>query len=240
MNQTGKPPKAVVIGVGPDAGLGAALCRRFAKEEHHVLVASRTTERIEKVARSIEASGGRATAVPTDCTSEDDVIKLFDLAMADDETAPADLVVFNAGNNARHDLDTMSAAFFRGRMAQPLPRRISGGTRSQSAVRRARTRHGDLYWCHRLTALAPTLHRVRLGQSGPTRDRAIDGTGSWSERRTCRPCGHRWRDQWRTTAIPSTGPREQDGRRRAPRSGRARRCLLASAQPITHCLDLRA
>ena len=34
--------KAVVIGVGPDQGLGAKLCQRFAKEGLHVFLASRS------------------------------------------------------------------------------------------------------------------------------------------------------------------------------------------------------
>ena len=33
---------AVIIGVGPDQGLGAQLCKRFAAEGLHVLVAGRT------------------------------------------------------------------------------------------------------------------------------------------------------------------------------------------------------
>ena len=70
-----KPPKAVVIGVGADAGLGAALCRRFAKEGYHVLVASRTEARIKGVAAGIQEAGGTATAVPTDATSEDDILR---------------------------------------------------------------------------------------------------------------------------------------------------------------------
>ncbi|MGH1480148.1 MAG: SDR family NAD(P)-dependent oxidoreductase [Geminicoccales bacterium] len=108
-----KPPKAIVIGVGAWAGLGAALCRRFANEGYHVLVCGRTAERIREVAMTIEQAGGKATAVVADATSEADVISLFDMAMDEDErSGPADLMVFNAGNNARHDLDAMSAAFF--------------------------------------------------------------------------------------------------------------------------------
>lgn len=112
MTEPARAMKAVVIGVGPYAGLGAALCRRFALEGHHVLVASRTAEQIEAIASGIRADGGKATAVPTDATEEDDVVRLFDQAMADDETGPANLIVFNAGNNARGELDTMSLEFF--------------------------------------------------------------------------------------------------------------------------------
>ena len=41
-------PTAVVVGVGAERGLGAALCRRFAAEGYHVLVTGRTPEKIEQ------------------------------------------------------------------------------------------------------------------------------------------------------------------------------------------------
>lgn len=105
--------KAVVVGVGAERGLGAALCRRFAAEGHHVLVAGRTAARIEAVAATITAGGGRATPVVTDTTAEADVIALFDRAMADDDdSGPADLVVFNAGNNQRMDFREVTAEQF--------------------------------------------------------------------------------------------------------------------------------
>ncbi|MEM7021712.1 MAG: SDR family NAD(P)-dependent oxidoreductase [Pseudomonadota bacterium] len=104
--------KAVVIGVGPEAGLGAALCRKFAAQGHHVLVGGRTPERIEQVANTIEQRGGRATPVQVDTTREEDVIRLFDQSMAGGDSGSADLVVYNAGNNAPHDFATMPAEFF--------------------------------------------------------------------------------------------------------------------------------
>ena len=45
-------PTAVVVGVGAERGLGAALCRRFAQGGHHVLVAGRTAAKINKVAEN--------------------------------------------------------------------------------------------------------------------------------------------------------------------------------------------
>ena len=44
---------AIVIGVGPDRGLGAQLCRRFAAEGLHVLVAGRTRENLDAVVESL-------------------------------------------------------------------------------------------------------------------------------------------------------------------------------------------
>lgn len=71
-------PTAAVVGVGAERGLGAALCRRFAAEGYHVLVAGRTPEKIDQVVRTITAKGGGAVPVPTDATQEGDVIRLFD------------------------------------------------------------------------------------------------------------------------------------------------------------------
>ena len=71
-------PTAIVIGVGAEHGLGAALSRRFAAEGHHVLVAGRTPHRIDQVVRAIAEAGGSAEAVPTDTTREDEVGSLFE------------------------------------------------------------------------------------------------------------------------------------------------------------------
>ena len=98
-------PTAVVIGVGAEQGVGAAVARRFAKEGHHVLVAGRTPVKIEQVVRTIASAGGSAEAILTDATREADVVALFDRAMASDSgRQAADLVVFNAGNNQKIDI----------------------------------------------------------------------------------------------------------------------------------------
>jgi NAD(P)-dependent dehydrogenase (short-subunit alcohol dehydrogenase family) len=90
------PRCAVVIGVGPSAGLGAALCRRFAREGLHVFPVGRTESRIDTVAGEIRAAGGSATAIAADTTREDDVIRVFEAASA--QAGTPELVVYNAGN----------------------------------------------------------------------------------------------------------------------------------------------
>src|SRR5690348_7351120 len=83
-------PTAIVVGVGAEQGLGAALCRRFSAGGYHVFVAGRTASRIESVARAIVAAGGRAERVETNTINEGDVARLFDRAMAPGgELAPA-------------------------------------------------------------------------------------------------------------------------------------------------------
>ena len=86
--------KAIILGVGPEEGLGAHLTLRFAKEGMHVFVGSRTQSVLEELAAKIEKAGGEATAVSTDATSEDQVISLFERA-----GEGLELAVYNAGNN---------------------------------------------------------------------------------------------------------------------------------------------
>lgn len=103
--------KAIVVGVGPEAGLGGALCKRLAREGLHVVVAGRTAQEMEALALAIRNGGGRATAVPTDATREHDVVALFDRAESDGEGV-LDLVIYNAGNAAMGQLHDMEASFF--------------------------------------------------------------------------------------------------------------------------------
>jgi NAD(P)-dependent dehydrogenase (short-subunit alcohol dehydrogenase family) len=101
---------AIVIGVGAEAGLGAALARRFAREGLHVFVAARNAERIEALAAALRAAGAAASAVATDTTQPSALAQLFDAAGAVAD-AP-ELVVYNAGNaHVASLLDTTDADF---------------------------------------------------------------------------------------------------------------------------------
>lgn len=98
---------AIVIGVGPDLGLGAQLCKRFAADGLKVIVAGRTQAAIDAVAEDIAQAGGHAVAVVADATSERDIVKLFDAA--GDEL---DLAIYNAGNNTPGKIIDMDAGYF--------------------------------------------------------------------------------------------------------------------------------
>jgi NAD(P)-dependent dehydrogenase (short-subunit alcohol dehydrogenase family) len=104
---------ALVVGVGAERGLGAALCRKFAGGGYHVIAAGRTPAKIEQVAKTIAENGGSAEAVQTDATDEASIVRLFDRAMSPgDGREPVDLVVSNAGNNQKIDFREISAAQF--------------------------------------------------------------------------------------------------------------------------------
>jgi NAD(P)-dependent dehydrogenase (short-subunit alcohol dehydrogenase family) len=114
MDHQASTQTAVVIGVGAERGIGGAVCRRFAREGFHVLVAGRTPEKIARVADAIRTAGQSAEPVTTDTTSEADVLSLFDRAMTPGSGRdPASVVVFNSASlNIPFDFRELSAAQF--------------------------------------------------------------------------------------------------------------------------------
>ena len=102
---------AIVIGVGPQEGLGARLCERFASQGLHVFVAGRTQASLDSVVQSIEANGGGATAVVTDATDEAQTAALFDRA-ATEGPGHLDIAIYNAGNNTPGRIIDMEADYF--------------------------------------------------------------------------------------------------------------------------------
>ncbi len=106
-------PSAIIVGVGAERGLGAALCRLLADKGYHVVIAGRTPAKIEQVAAAIDASGGSAEAVETDATDEAAVIRLFEHAFAARaDIASPDFIVFNAGINRPIGFRDVTAAQF--------------------------------------------------------------------------------------------------------------------------------
>jgi NAD(P)-dependent dehydrogenase (short-subunit alcohol dehydrogenase family) len=110
MTNAGKQAAAIVVGVGPQAGLGAALSRRLAREGLHVFVAGRTTAQLEGVTAGIRQAGGVATPLATDTTREADVLRLFKAVQ--ESGLALDVVAYNAGNNRWSPLLDMSAQMF--------------------------------------------------------------------------------------------------------------------------------
>lgn len=98
--------EAIIVGVGAERGLGAAVARRFAREGHRVLVAGRTREKLEAVVSAIRAAGGEAEAVVADATDSQEVGRLFDRA------GDPEVVVFNAGMNLRIPFREISVESF--------------------------------------------------------------------------------------------------------------------------------
>jgi NAD(P)-dependent dehydrogenase (short-subunit alcohol dehydrogenase family) len=103
--------KAVVVGVGPEIGLGGALCKRFAQEGHHVFIAGRTQRKLERIALAIQQSGGLATPVVCDATDEQSVNHLFE-EIEKEGDGVLDLAVYNVGNSTPGNIREMDADYF--------------------------------------------------------------------------------------------------------------------------------
>ncbi|MGE5315081.1 MAG: SDR family oxidoreductase [Acidobacteriota bacterium] len=85
----------VAVVTGASRGIGQAVAVSLAKAGASVVLASRNAERLEDVRASIEASGGKAAAVPTDVASEASVEALA--REVESRFGGADILVNNAG-----------------------------------------------------------------------------------------------------------------------------------------------
>jgi len=88
---------ALVLGVGPLQGLGAALARRFAAEGLQVFIAGRSLEKLALVADAIAEFGGAACPVIADATVETEVQRLFEMATADGRIL--EIAAYNVDSN---------------------------------------------------------------------------------------------------------------------------------------------
>ena len=88
---------ALVMGVGPEQGLGAALCKRFAEEQIQVFVCGRTKDKVNSVCSSITSQNGNAVPIVTDVTEIKQVEDMINIIR--DSQLPLELAVYNAGNN---------------------------------------------------------------------------------------------------------------------------------------------
>jgi NAD(P)-dependent dehydrogenase (short-subunit alcohol dehydrogenase family) len=87
---------AIIMGVGAQQGLGAAIARRFAQTGMRVILSGRTQDKLDAVVDAINSRGGSAEARVADATNAAEVDALFAGAAAQ---GPVDAVIYNVGNN---------------------------------------------------------------------------------------------------------------------------------------------
>lgn len=105
----GTTSAALVVGAGP--GLGASICRRFAREGHTICaVRRRHGDELESLCRDIREAGGRAQGFETDTRREEDVVSLFE--RIESEVGPLGVVVFNPGGNVNFPIAETTARVF--------------------------------------------------------------------------------------------------------------------------------
>lgn len=85
----------VVVITGASSGMGEAAAKHLAQLGAAVVLGARRTDRIEKLAKEIQESGGKALAIATDVTQRDQVKKLVDTAV--EKFGRVDVILNNAG-----------------------------------------------------------------------------------------------------------------------------------------------
>jgi NAD(P)-dependent dehydrogenase (short-subunit alcohol dehydrogenase family) len=91
-----------VLVTGASHGIGEASARKLAAAGATVLAVARSADRLDNLAASINAGGGRAVAYPTDLTDEAAVNVLT--KQITENHGPLDIVVSNAGKSLRRSL----------------------------------------------------------------------------------------------------------------------------------------
>jgi NAD(P)-dependent dehydrogenase (short-subunit alcohol dehydrogenase family) len=84
---------ALVTGAGQ--GLGREVALRFAAEGATVVLAARSADKLEGVAREVGQAGGRAIPIATDVSDQQEVAELHDRVSG--ELGPLDVLVNNSG-----------------------------------------------------------------------------------------------------------------------------------------------
>jgi len=88
---------AFILGVGASNGLGAAIARRFARENLHVCIAGRTAHNLNVVKQEIDAQGGSASIAVCDATDRQQIRLALNSC---EQYGQLEAVIFNVGNNA--------------------------------------------------------------------------------------------------------------------------------------------
>jgi NAD(P)-dependent dehydrogenase (short-subunit alcohol dehydrogenase family) len=99
----------LVLGVGPEEGLGVALCKAFASEGYSVFGCGRSEENMDAL-NKIKTEKGKITGLVGDVTKEEDVKKIFDAV--DKSSKNLSSVIYNAGNNNAKPFLEMDLPFF--------------------------------------------------------------------------------------------------------------------------------
>lgn len=103
---------AVVIGVGPEQGLGATLAKCFSSKGLHVFIAGRSEDKLQSLAEIIRRQGGSSTVVVADATVEHDIEHLFETIQL--QGYPLEIAAYNVDSNIRSPLlETESETFTR-------------------------------------------------------------------------------------------------------------------------------
>lgn len=82
----------VAVVTGASRGIGAEICTRLAKQNHHAIAVARSVDPLNKLAAN---NTDYITAIPTDLTNTEDVTALVE--QVEDQFSEVDILINNAG-----------------------------------------------------------------------------------------------------------------------------------------------
>lgn len=91
---------SIVTGASREGQVGESVVEALAREGSDIVIASRTQEKIDRLAEKVQALGRRALAIATDCTDEDQVNNLVQTTL--DEFGKVDVLVNIAGGLTKY------------------------------------------------------------------------------------------------------------------------------------------
>lgn len=100
---------AVLVGVGASRGLGAAVARRFARENFRLVLMGRNGDKLNAAAKELRDGGAFVDAVVGDVT---DAALVGRVVVAAEAHGPLEAAIFNAGGNWPKPFLDMDAKFF--------------------------------------------------------------------------------------------------------------------------------
>ncbi len=99
----------VVVVTGASSGIGRATAAMLARHGAHVVLVSRTKEKLEELKHEIEATGGQAHVRPTDLSDLDACDAMIQEVLA--EHGHVDILINNAGRSIRRSIEASYERF---------------------------------------------------------------------------------------------------------------------------------
>ncbi|MGE0420794.1 MAG: SDR family oxidoreductase [Reyranellaceae bacterium] len=104
--------KKVALVIGAGDATGGAIARRFAREGYVAAIVRRRAEKLEPLAKQIEAEGGAVRAFGVDARKEEQMVGLVETI--EREIGALEVAVFNIGANVRFGIrETTARVYFK-------------------------------------------------------------------------------------------------------------------------------
>lgn len=176
---TGQWQDQVAWITGAGSGIGRALAIELGRQGAIVAVSGRRQDRLEEVAREVEAAGGRALAVPCDVTEEGDVVRAVSAVVV--ELGRLDLAIANAGFSVAGAIRDLSAEDWRRQLDTNV---VGAAITARHALPHLERTQGRVALVGSVSALLPTprmgaytASKYALRAIGQTLSIELEGSG---------------------------------------------------------------